>query len=114
MLRGSETLPQQDVFLDRLLPGENHCHCPYEGFADEYWDSAGSPSVAWSYPTRIRRWHASKTGLRSATNLWTLRSRASSSPGLDPSSATPRTDPGKNDFVRWGSCAFQPHRMAVS
>ncbi len=52
MLRGSETLPQQDVFLDRLLPGENHCHCPYEGFADEYWDSAGSPvrSVVLPHP----------------------------------------------------------------
>ena len=43
-------LPEQDVFLDRLHPGENHSHCPYKGFADTYWDAVGTPSVAWSYP----------------------------------------------------------------
>ncbi len=43
-------LPRADVFLDRLSPAQNRSHCPYKGYAEDYWDAPGSPSVAWSYP----------------------------------------------------------------
>ena len=43
-------LPQEDVRLERLSEASNHSHCPYKGFAEDYWDAPGSPSVAWSYP----------------------------------------------------------------
>lgn len=43
-------LPRADVLLDRLSIGNNRSHCPYKGYAENYWDAPGSPSVAWSYP----------------------------------------------------------------
>ncbi|WP_218711876.1 DUF427 domain-containing protein [Arthrobacter sp. BF1] len=43
-------LPRTDVRLDRLSTGNNRSHCPYKGYAEDYWDAPGSPSVAWSYP----------------------------------------------------------------
>lgn len=43
-------LPRADVDLDRLSAGKNRSHCPYKGYAEDYWDAPGSPSVAWSYP----------------------------------------------------------------
>lgn len=43
-------LPREDVRLEQLHVGSNHSHCPYKGFATDYWDAPGSPSVAWSYP----------------------------------------------------------------
>ncbi|AIY00429.1 hypothetical protein ART_0830 [Arthrobacter sp. PAMC 25486] len=42
--------PRTDVHLDRLSAGSNRSHCPYKGYAENYWDAPGSPSVAWSYP----------------------------------------------------------------
>ena len=43
-------LPRADVHLDRMSRGSNRSHCPYKGYAEDYWDAPGSPSVAWSYP----------------------------------------------------------------
>lgn len=43
-------LPRADVRLEHLGQGSNHSHCPYKGFAEDYWDAPGRPSVAWSYP----------------------------------------------------------------
>ncbi len=45
-------LPREDVHLDLLTPTSNRSHCPYKGFADEYWDVTGNrdaSNVAWSY-----------------------------------------------------------------
>jgi uncharacterized protein (DUF427 family) len=48
-------LPREDVRLDRLVPGAGSSHCPYKGFAREYWDlpasdgREGITGVAWSY-----------------------------------------------------------------
>jgi len=48
-------LPREDVRLDLLAPGSSESHCPYKGFARDYWDlpaSEGSDAltgIAWSY-----------------------------------------------------------------
>lgn len=42
--------PRSDVRLDKLGGSANRSHCPYKGFAEEYWDVLGVPGVAWSYP----------------------------------------------------------------
>lgn len=43
-------IPRADVRLDQLAEGSNRSHCPYKGFATDYWDAPDVPSVAWSYP----------------------------------------------------------------
>lgn len=48
-------LPREDVRLDLLVPGTAESHCPYKGFARDYWDlpspRGGDPvaGIAWSY-----------------------------------------------------------------
>ncbi len=49
-------LPRDDVRLDALVPGSSKSHCPYKGFARDYWDlPAGEGNdepvvgIAWSY-----------------------------------------------------------------
>lgn len=48
-------LPREDVRLDLLVPGSGQSHCPYKGFARDYWDlPAGDgheavAGIAWSY-----------------------------------------------------------------
>jgi uncharacterized protein (DUF427 family) len=48
-------LPREDVRLDLLVSGSAESHCPYKGFAREYWDlpSSGAEApvtgIAWSY-----------------------------------------------------------------
>jgi uncharacterized protein (DUF427 family) len=42
--------PRSDVALEKLTASANRSHCPYKGYADEYWDATGTPGVAWSYP----------------------------------------------------------------
>lgn len=44
-------LPRDDVRLEVLRPSTNRSHCPYKGYATEYWDLGDDvPGVAWSYP----------------------------------------------------------------
>jgi len=42
-------LPRGDVAFERLTGSANRSHCPYKGYAEEYWDAPGVPGVAWSY-----------------------------------------------------------------
>ncbi|WP_038169237.1 DUF427 domain-containing protein [Tomitella biformata] len=43
-------LPREDVDLGKLTARRRRTHCPYKGDAEEYWDTPGAESVAWSYP----------------------------------------------------------------
>lgn len=50
-------LPREDVTLELLTPTPNRSHCPYKGFADQYWSVAGNPDAAnicWSYSDPFR------------------------------------------------------------
>ncbi len=45
-------LPRDDVVFSALASSENRSHCPYKGFADQYWDVADDPAaanIAWAY-----------------------------------------------------------------
>lgn len=47
-------LPREDVRLDLLTPGGGSSHCPYKGFANDYWDLPAADhdavtGIAWSY-----------------------------------------------------------------
>jgi len=44
--------PREDVNFDVLTPTSNRSHCPYKGFADQYWSVTDNPeaaNVGWSY-----------------------------------------------------------------
>ena len=48
-------LPREDVRLDLLVASDRESHCPYKGFAREYWDLPADDhrqavrGIAWSY-----------------------------------------------------------------
>lgn len=49
-------LPREDVDFSALESTTNRSHCPYKGYADEYWSIAGHPdaaNIAWSYSTPL-------------------------------------------------------------
>lgn len=44
--------PREDVNLGLLTPTPNRSHCPYKGFADQYWSVTGNAdavNICWSY-----------------------------------------------------------------
>jgi uncharacterized protein (DUF427 family) len=45
-------VPREDLNFDVLTPTSNRSHCPYKGFADQYWSVTDNPegaNIAWSY-----------------------------------------------------------------